>query len=134
MDSEVSIHSFPRTLLRVLAVASVILILDIPIAFLVGSYLGGLWLFANRPAKGIFSDLLFLEGIVALAIGLCNIDGIRLSLGSLRPGYLPIEGRAWRDAETRKSYRKELEKAGVRLLIVSAIFIGVSLLVVFLPL
>jgi hypothetical protein len=134
MDSEVSVQNFPRTLLGILAVASVILILDIPIAFLVGSYLRGLWFFANRPVRGIFSDLLFLEGIGTLAIGLCNIGDIRLRLGSLRPGYFPIDGREWRDAETRKGLRKELEKAGVRLLIISAIFIGVSLLVAFLPL
>jgi hypothetical protein len=44
----------------------------------------GPWFFSNTPARGIFRDLLSLHGIVALAIGLCDIDGVRLSLRTLR--------------------------------------------------
>ena len=136
MDSDESVIN-PRTLLAILAVALIILVLDIPVAFFVSSHLvGGLWFFSHRPAKDIFTDLLFLEGIITLAIGLVNISGVRLDLGGLTPyGHRgPINPREWRDSETRKGIRKELSRAGILLLTIGGIFIGMSLLVAFLPL
>lgn len=117
---------FPKTLVGVLVVASVILILDIPIAFLVGPIWGGLWLFGSntaKPIKSIFSDLLFLEGIVALAIG----------LGSIGAGVIPISGHARRDPETRQKLR-EKTSSGIWSSVIGAIFFAAGLLVVFLPL
>jgi hypothetical protein len=122
----------PRTLVGILAVASVVLVLDIPIAFLVRSYISvplGIWTpyLANgtdyRPIKGIFGDLLFLEGIVALAIGLSAIGA----------GVIPIGGHARRDPETRQKLR-EKTSSGIGASVIGAIFFGVALLVVFLPL
>ena len=135
MDSEESTHN-PRTLLGILAVALFILVFDIPVALLVSSYLvGGFWFFSHRPARAIFTDLLLLEGIVTLAIGLINIGGVRLNLGSMGPyGKPPINPREWRDSGTRQGIRKELSRAGILLLTIGAIFIGMSLLVAFLPL
>ena len=134
MDSDESIRN-PRTLLGILAVALLVLVLDIPVAFFVSSYLvGGLWFFSHRPAKDIFTDLLFLEGIITLAIGLVNIGGVRLDLGTVGPfGGFPMNPREWRDNETRKGIRKELSRAGILLSVIGVIFIGMSLLVVFLP-
>ena len=135
MDSDESIHN-SRTLLGIVAVALLVLVLDIPVAFFVSSYLvGGLWFFSHRPARDIFTDLLFLEGIIALAIGLVNIGGVRLNLGTMTPyGARPINPREWRDSETRNGIRRELSRAGILLLVIGVIFIGMSLLVAFLPL
>lgn len=83
-----------------------------------------------------FADLLFLEGIVTLAIGLVNIGGVRLDLGGLTPyGHRgPIKPREWRDSETREGIRKELSRAGILLLVIGVIFMGMSLLIASIPL
>jgi hypothetical protein len=135
-DSEVSNHRFPRSLWGSLAVASVILMLNIPVAFLVGSYMGGLWLFATGSIRGIFTDLLFIEGIVALCIAGINIGGISESagagIGGARPGI--TSDRARRDPMARKRLRKEQLSGAMHLLVIGPILIGVALLVAFLPL
>lgn len=54
MDSDESARN-SRTLLGILVVALLILVLDIPVAFFVSSYLvGGLWFFSHRSARDIF--------------------------------------------------------------------------------
>jgi hypothetical protein len=121
---------FPRTPVGILAVASIVLILDIPVAFLVRSYIGAAVIWAPYlangydygPTIGIFSDLLFLEGIVALAIG----------LGSTVAGAIPIGGHARPDTETLQKLR-EKTRSGIWASVIGAIFFGAGLLVVFLP-
>ena len=115
----------PRTLLGIMAVASIVLILNVYIAFLLDPSWRNLWLFGSvtpQPIRSIFGDLLFLEGIVALVIG----------LGSTFAGAIPISGQARGDPETLQKLR-EKTSSGIWVSVIGAIFFGAGLLVVFLP-
>jgi len=131
MDSKKAVSTMPRTAKGTLLAGLIILILDIPLSLFMSSYLGGLWFFARKPAKGIFSDLLFLEGIVALAIAAINIGGISESCGI--KGIWATSDRARRIPEERKRLRTEQISSGIRLVIMGAIFVGLSFLVMSLP-
>jgi len=129
MDSEDSVFRIPRTARNIVLIVLIMLISDIIVAYLAGVYLGGVLLLFRRGAAGAFSDLLFLEGTVTLAIGLINIGGISESQG-INPGHVgATSDRARREPEARKRLRKEQLHSGTLLIVLGPVLIGFSLLI-----
>jgi hypothetical protein len=128
MDSEDSAFRFPR-MRSIALIVLIMLISDVIVAYLGGAYLSGAFLFFGRGVAGVFSDLLFLEGIVVLAIGLINIGGISESQG-FNPAHVgATSDRARREPEARKRLRREQLHSGMILILLGPMLIGFSLLI-----
>jgi hypothetical protein len=129
MDSEDSAFKIPRAAKNIGLIVLIMLVSDIIVAYLGGAYLSGVFLLFRRGATGIFSDLLFLEGIIALAVGLINIGGISESQG-INPGHVgATSDPARRDPEARKRLRKEQLHSGTLLIVLGPVLIGFSMLI-----
>lgn len=126
MDSETSAYKIPRTARNVILILAILLVSDVIIAYLGGIYLTDVFFLFRRGGVGIFSDLLFLEGTVAVAIGLINMGGISESSGI--KGTRATSDSARREPEAHARLRREQLHSGTLLIIVGPTIIGLSLL------
>jgi len=114
----------PKPVKNVLLIVSSLLIFDIVVAVLGGSYLSeNIGTFLGKSRTVILSDLLFLEGTVIFAIG--TFIAVAKALQETKPSHLPDEESTEGGKETRE---KRIHK-GILLMIAGAILTGLSIMV-----
>jgi len=120
-----AIHfELPKAVKKVLLIVSFLLIFDVLVAFLGGSYLsqhvGG---FLGKSSRVILSDLLFLEGAAILAVG--TIIAVAIATQEIKPSSEPAT-ETTDSAEVTYDKRKN---PGTLVIIIGAILIGLAITV-----
>jgi len=112
----------PKVAKKVLLIVAFLLIFDVLVAFLGGSYLsqhvGG---FLGKSSRVILSDLLFLEGAAILAVG--TIIAVAIATQEIKPSSEP----ATETTDSAEVTYDRWKNPGILVIIIGAILIGLAI-------
>jgi len=118
-----AIHfELPKAVKKVLLIVSFLVIFDVLVAFLGGSYLsehvGG---FLGKSSRVILSDLLFLEGAAIFAVG--TIIAAAIAMQEIKPSSEP----ATETTDSAEVTHDKWKNPGALVIIIGAILIGLAI-------